>query len=119
MRLLDSNIFILGARRDGPPFASEVFEEPYAFSIVTKIEVLGFHRLLEEDRIDLQEMLEGGKEIDLTAAIASTAIQLRQARRMSLGDAIIAATALAYALPLVTRNWQDFQRVPGLELIPE
>ena len=32
------------------------------------------------------------------------AIQLRQQKKMKLGDAIIAATAVAYDIPLVTRK---------------
>ena len=32
-------------------------------------------------------------------------------------DAIIAATALTHAIPLVTRNTDDFQNIEGLRLI--
>lgn len=37
--------------------------------------------------------------------------------KMKLGDAIIAATALAYKIPLVTRNVDDFKHIVGLDLI--
>jgi predicted nucleic acid-binding protein len=36
---------------------------------------------------------------------------------MSLADAIIAATALEFDVPLVTRNVVDFKNVAGLTLI--
>ena len=45
------------------------------------------------------------------------AISLRQTRKMSLGDALIAATALVYNLPLVIRNIRDFSGLVGLTLI--
>lgn len=45
------------------------------------------------------------------------AIRLRQQKKMKLGDAIIAATALEFGLPLVTRNVDDFKHVAGLEII--
>jgi predicted nucleic acid-binding protein len=45
------------------------------------------------------------------------AVELRQQKRMGLADAIIAATALVHALPLVTRNTMDFQNIEGLRLI--
>ena len=34
---------------------------------------------------------------------------------MKLGDAIIAATALEYEIPLVTRNEDDFKHIQGLD----
>jgi len=36
---------------------------------------------------------------------------------MKLGDAVIAATALEYGVPLVTRNVDDFKHIPGLQII--
>lgn len=36
---------------------------------------------------------------------------------MSLGDAIIAATALKFQLPLYTHNRADFQRIENLEIV--
>ena len=44
------------------------------------------------------------------------AIHLRQQKKMKLGDAIIAATAVAYGIPLVTRNEDDFKYIAGLDL---
>jgi predicted nucleic acid-binding protein len=38
-------------------------------------------------------------------------------RRMTLGDAIIAATALVYGRTLVTRNIEDFRWIAELTLI--
>jgi predicted nucleic acid-binding protein len=36
---------------------------------------------------------------------------------VSLGDALIAATALEQGLPLVTRNTDDFKWIAGLQLV--
>lgn len=49
--------------------------------------------------------------------VIERAITLRQQKKMSLADAIIAATALAHDLPLVTRNVDDFKHIAGLILI--
>ncbi|QEP42990.1 hypothetical protein D5085_07580 [Ectothiorhodospiraceae bacterium BW-2] len=38
-------------------------------------------------------------------------------RKMSLGDAVIAATALEYQQTLATRNIDDFEWIEGLRLI--
>jgi hypothetical protein len=42
---------------------------------------------------------------------------LRQQRKMSLGDATIAATAIVHQLPIATHNVTDFQWVPNLIVI--
>lgn len=41
----------------------------------------------------------------------------RRGRPISVADAWIAATALAYDVPLVTHNSRDFQNLPGLVLV--
>ncbi len=43
----------------------------------------------------------------------------RAGRPVSTTDAWVAATALAYAVPLVTHNGGDFANVPGLTVISE
>jgi predicted nucleic acid-binding protein len=43
----------------------------------------------------------------------------RTGRPISVGDAWIAATALAYAVPLITNNRDDFAGVTGLTIISE
>ena len=50
------------------------------------------------------------------SAIAE-ATRLRQQRRMSLGDALIAGTALSHGLPLATHNTEDFAWIEALEVI--
>ena len=62
-------------------------------------------------------MLATLPELALNETVATTAIMLRQQRKMALGDAVIAATALTHNLPLVTRNTQDFKHVAGLRLL--
>ena len=43
----------------------------------------------------------------------------RTGRPVSTADAWVAATALAYAVPLVTHNGGDFAGIPGLTVIAE
>jgi predicted nucleic acid-binding protein len=43
----------------------------------------------------------------------------RAGRPIGTGDAWVAATALAYSVPLVTNNSDDFSNVPGLTIISE
>jgi toxin FitB len=117
MNLLDSNIVIAVASSDHDAVNSLVLEGSYSVSVITRIEVLGYHRLTQEDKTDLLVFLAGGLELALDDAVAQTAVRLRQQRRMGLGDAIIAATALVHGLPLVTRNVDDFKHVENLNLV--
>jgi toxin FitB len=47
----------------------------------------------------------------------TTAIELRRQRKMSLGDALIAATALEHRLILATCNVKDFEWITGLKIV--
>ncbi|MGB3345464.1 MAG: PIN domain-containing protein [Aequorivita sp.] len=53
----------------------------------------------------------------LTETITLKAISLKQQRKMSLGDAIIAATAITEKVSLITANLKDFENVEELILI--
>jgi predicted nucleic acid-binding protein len=44
-------------------------------------------------------------------------INLRQQRKMSLGDALIAATCLEHNEPLATANVDDFKWIAGLDVV--
>lgn len=78
----------------------------------------------ERRRADLHSYLK-----DFVLAEANEAICLRwaeiknkaqkQGNSISVSDAWIAATALAFAAPLVTHNPVDFDNVPGLTVITE
>jgi toxin FitB len=64
----------------------------------------------------LEELFETMPVLRITDSVVDKAIELRQARRMSLGDALIAATALHHDLMLTTRNTEDFVNIAGLKL---
>jgi predicted nucleic acid-binding protein len=115
--LLDSNI-IIGAAKPGGEFLIPVLRDPKAsLSIVTRIESLGFHQLAADEEAQIRESIALLAELPLDEDIAERAITLRQKKRMKLGDAIIAATALEYGLALVTRNTTDFDHIGELKLI--
>jgi predicted nucleic acid-binding protein len=55
--------------------------------------------------------------VGLDTDIAERAVQVRQARRLKLPDAIIQATALEHSALLVTRNTKDFASdEPGIRV---
>lgn len=116
MRLLDSNIVIAAAAPEAEALRAELSAEPCGISIVTRIEVLGYHRLSAEEESGLTEFLSRVETHALDDSVAARAIALRQQRNMGLGDAIIAAKALVHGLTLVTRNVDDFKHIAELDL---
>ena len=116
--LIDSNIAIYASQRRYDilfNFLENLLNR--SFSIVTYIEALGYQRLLEPEKRSLEHFFQNSEILPLTDTIAQQAIALRQQRRMGLGDAIIAATAIVHSLTLVTHNTEDFRWIGGLELL--
>jgi predicted nucleic acid-binding protein len=111
---LDTNIVIYLA--NGTLAAELGRQGPYAHSIITRIEALGYRNMRVAEEKRLQELFPNFREIPLDTDIAARTIQLRQLYPLSLGDAIIAATALEIDATLWTANTRDFKAIEGLHL---
>ncbi len=112
--LLDSIILIYGADGGNAALDEILSRTDLSAASVTRIETLGFHRLSEFERTELEKTFERIRILPLNDAIVARAISLRQERKMGLADAIIAATALVHDLTLVTRNVDDFKHITEL-----
>ncbi|MEO7912979.1 MAG: type II toxin-antitoxin system VapC family toxin [Roseiflexaceae bacterium] len=86
-------------------------------SAVSYVEVLGYHKLLDEERIFPEAFFIAAPILALAQPVLDQAIKLRQLHKISLGDALIAGTALAHHLTLVTRNSADFTWIAGLTVL--
>jgi len=116
MKLLDSNILIYAPQ---PNFAHllPLLIDPDCFvSEITRLEVLGFHQLTSIERVYYERVFLQKTTLPVTREIIDLAIQYRQVRKMSIGDAIHAATARLYSLELQTRNISDFLNIPDLRV---
>ena len=115
--LPDSNIFIYAIQTAHESLLLWCAKQDIRASNITRLEVLGYPHLSEKDKTDFHRLFEQAEIYPVSSAIIELAIQLRQQRKMSLGDAIIAATALESQQTLVTRNAQDFNWVEGLKVL--
>jgi len=115
--LLDSNIIIYSTNPLYDSLQIFIAQNDCCVSLISKLEVLGFQNLQEKDKKILEAFFETAETIiPISDSIIEKAIQLRQQRKMSLGDAIIAATALEYNLTLVTANTKDFNWITSLNI---
>ena len=114
MIILDSNIFIYLANGKLDP--KTIANIDIAHASITKIEILGFSRIHVDELLLLEALLGESYNLQLTDSIIDRATKLRQAKSMTLGDAIIAATALEHAYELWTANTEDFANIEGLNI---
>jgi toxin FitB len=116
MRILDSNLIIYSAL---PEFAylRPLMKDPDSHvSAFSKVEVLGFHKLDEKSKNYFESVFYSLTILPITDDLLDDAIAIRQQRKMSAGDALIAATALQYDLEVYTRNVTDFNWIPNLRV---
>jgi predicted nucleic acid-binding protein len=117
MKLIDSNLIIY-ASKPGYDFLHPLLGGPdVAVSVITQIETLGYHQLSTDEKLYLGEFFANVERLPVSEAVVEKAIALRQMRKAKLGDALIAATALAHGATLVTHNTDDFKWIGGLALL--
>ena len=85
----------------------------YFASIITEIELLSFPSLDELQRDAITSLLSEVIITSVDSGIRDHAVRLRRARRLSIPDAIIAATALVHDAELLT-NDQGLSDHPGV-----
>src|SRR5690554_4590635 len=93
-RLLDSNILIYAAGEYASELLPTVLASDVCVADVTWIEVLGYHGITREQDAALRAIRRDLRSIATDDEVIEEAIRLRRLRKMSLGDAIVAGTAM-------------------------
>ncbi|MEM7534225.1 MAG: type II toxin-antitoxin system VapC family toxin [Chloroflexota bacterium] len=114
--VIDSNLIIYSAQ----PHHSELREfikkeTPNVFGI-SYVEVLGYHSLNDEQKVYFETFFKNTIILPVSREILDEAVALKQKRKISLGDSIIAGTCLVYGFRLATRNLSDFEWIDGLDV---
>ena len=115
--LLDSNIIIYAAKPDYAALRQFIAEHSPVVSVISYVEVLGYHRLTVQERQLFEAFFTTTHILAVIPEVIDYAVQLRQQRKMTLGDALIAGTALAHQFTLATRNARDFEWIPELTVL--
>lgn len=114
--LLDSNIIIYACKPTYARVRAFLRGRSFAVSAVTKVEVLGYWRLSDEEYQRYETFFNALDIIHVSPQVIERAIALRRLRSIGLADAVIASTALIRKMPLITHNLQDFQWIQELEI---
>ena len=86
-------------------------------SIITEIELLSWPKISRVEIGNISEFLSNFESIGLTEEIKIVTIQLRKSTGLKIPDAVIAATAITQAVPLLTNNLKDFEKVDLLKIL--
>ncbi len=92
--LVDSNVLIYTTKPEHSKLRQWLIDALPKASVISKDEILGYHKLHSMEKTALTELLNSLELIYLTPASYEIAIQLRQQRKLTLGHALIAATCL-------------------------
>jgi predicted nucleic acid-binding protein len=118
--LIDTNIIIDYTSNLLPEpvidFVENLLENEFQISVISFIEVMGFNET-DDKLAKLAHFLSFATVMPLDDLVTQSTIDLRRKMKIKLPDAIIASTALAYNLILVTRNSKDFDKIENLEVI--
>ncbi|MDR1223124.1 MAG: type II toxin-antitoxin system VapC family toxin [Tannerella sp.] len=119
--LLDTNTVIYYLQHQFPAEAMNFVDnlldsaDP-CLSVITEIELLCWKAATLQDIKLLQDFIDDSTVIELEKSIKLKAIEIRRQHKIKLPDTIIAATALTYNIPLITRNVVDFKDIAGIVL---
>jgi tRNA(fMet)-specific endonuclease VapC len=119
--LCDTNILIefYKGRADVIKTLSEIGVSDLAISVITVGELF-FGARDKRELKKLRENLSLLQQLPINEEISKLHLELLEkyslSHKLSIPDALIAATALCYSIPLYTLNIKDFHYISGLDL---
>jgi len=117
---LDTNIIIYYSKGDTDVavFLENIFSKnnPIYISAITEIELFGFSGLTDSDIEWFENFLKAVTIIPVESRLARIAGMLLRQYKVKAIDSTIAAIALITGTTLITRNINDFKKIPGLLL---
>lgn len=114
--VIDTNVLIYWYKTGFIPSNMDLTTIVPVYSIITKIEALGFQNITNSEVKVINKMLGSGEMVSISDNIADKTITLRQNYKIKTPDAIIAATALVNNAELWTANTADFSNIKDLKL---
>lgn len=114
--LIDSNLIIDATQPHRRQLRRWMVEHATHYSVMSRLETLGYRHLSDAEARSIDAVLAQLERVPIDDSIVERAIGLRQLRKMSLGDALIAASCLVRQLSLATANEKDFAWIEALAI---
>jgi tRNA(fMet)-specific endonuclease VapC len=126
--LIDTSVLIDAERRKNS-LSQMLGDEDRAISVITASELLhGVHRTKSSAArtrraVFVEQLLSAVEALPITMAVARIHAEIwtelkADGNLIGAHDLWIAATALSQGMEVATANARDFQRVPGLRVVP-
>ncbi len=119
MYVLDTNAIVYYVNDDREALAilsSILADEIIIVPSIVITELWSSTKTSQTEMQKIESFLNSTLVVKLDADLAQAAGILRRDYSMSLGDSVVAATALAARATLFTRNVRDFKKIPGLQI---
>jgi predicted nucleic acid-binding protein len=118
---LDTNaiIYFMANEPTVAPFVQAILDDPTIpvyVSTITEAELFSHTNLSDEDAETIEAILQAVSLVPPVSHIARAAGRIRGTYGVKLADSLIATTALFTGSTLLTRNVQDFKKIPQLSL---
>ena len=116
--IIDTNILIYSKHVEYEFLSDLIFDRDKVthVSSISLLETLGYYKISDDEKNYFEVCFKQLEVLDIDKKIVQRATKLRQQKKMSVADAIIAATALEYDMRLCTRNTKDFKGIKNLKL---
>lgn len=118
--LIDTNVlsdyFAASLPPEGMLFMDDVINAVPNLSIITQIELLCWSTDAPTEQT-VKQFIADSRILNITPEVIDHCVALRRSKKIKTPDAIIAATAIAFNLTLITGNTKDFQGVPDLVIV--
>lgn len=118
--LIDTNVvsdyFSASLPTSGLHFMDSVINAVPNLSVITQIELLCW-KTISLTELKVKDFIEDSAVLDITPNVIMHCVNIRRNIKVKTPDAIIAATALAYDLTLISNNAKDFSNIKGLKFI--
>ena len=112
--LVDTNVLIYAM--EGHPSVTGMLRCSPGISVISEIELLGKKGITQHEANDLRDLLNGFEIINFSDVIKEITISLKQKYSVKTPDAIIAATAKAFNLQLITAD-TDFRKIKDVDIV--